>query len=284
MSGHEVKEAYQAGRRNGNRIDAQLLSSLGWDKAQILDVLSVMVEKRLCFLRPTEGTAGRCVCVVRDLDVAQRLSSLTEDEYKVYCAVERAGDQGIWTADIRKATHLTGPALQRCVKQLEDNKRLVKPVKSIHQRQKKIYILAHLQPAKGLAGGTFYEDGEFNEALVERIRLQILHVVRHGTRTNFKDIHSYVRSLGLGVDLAEADVRRVLTTLEVDQVVQSGADVGGDVVYTASHWHESLGGAAAAVPCGGCPLFRDCTRGTVAHVDPETCLYLRDFIDNVGKV
>lgn len=55
---------------------------------------------------------------------------------------------GVWTADIRKSTGLQTHVIQRGVRNLCENLNLIKPVKSILVKNRKMYILAHMEPAK----------------------------------------------------------------------------------------------------------------------------------------
>lgn len=49
-----------------------------------------------------------------------------------------------------------------------------------------------------IVGGTFYDNAEFDEGLVERLREQILHVLKNGSQATLTDISNYIRSSGFG--------------------------------------------------------------------------------------
>lgn len=121
----------------------------------------------------------------------------------------------MWTHDITKQSGLQSHVIQRAVKNLSDQKKLIKPLKSIHQKNRKIYILANLEPAKEVklrslfdssnvalflqvVGGTFYDNGEFDVGFVVRLRDQIIHVLKNGSQASIAEIESYIKSSGFG--------------------------------------------------------------------------------------
>lgn len=80
------------------------------------------------------------------LDVATRM---------VYQIIEKAGNKGIWTKDIRVQSNIQQQALNKIFKQLE-NRQLIKPLKSVAAKAKKLYMLYELTPAKEVTGGPWY--------------------------------------------------------------------------------------------------------------------------------
>lgn len=80
------------------------------------------------------------------LDVATRM---------VYQIIEKAGNKGIWTKDIRVQSNIQQQALNKIFKQLE-NRQLIKPLKSVAAKAKKLYMLYDLTPAKEVTGGPWY--------------------------------------------------------------------------------------------------------------------------------
>eukprot|EP00914_Ancora_sagittata_P026958 GHVO01052904.1.p1 GENE.GHVO01052904.1~~GHVO01052904.1.p1 ORF type:complete len:298 (+),score=40.52 GHVO01052904.1:339-1232(+) len=271
-----LKEAFLLGRSNNNELTPDLLKTKGWDNARILSIMNVLVDKRLGVIRKNSAT-GKVICRVRDEDVAQRLQTLTKEEYQVYCSVEESGNQGIWTAEIRKGTNLAAHIITKCVKQLEDTKKLIKPVRSIHVKNRKMYMLAHLEPSREIAGGTFYDDGEFNEGLVERLREQICHVVQHRQQSTMKDISNYIRSAGFGRDFADDDLKLVMRTLELEQQVQTIISPAGEMVYTWSRWPNL--DPFEDLPCGTCPVFRECTNKMSMRISPQSCEYYDHYLN-----
>jgi RNA polymerase Rpc34 subunit len=73
-------------------------------------------------------------------DVANKFAGLDTSARMVYQVIERAGNLGIWTRDIRMATNIQQQALNKIFKALE-TRRLIKPVKV--SRTKSGLVLFH---------------------------------------------------------------------------------------------------------------------------------------------
>lgn len=157
---------------------------------------------------------------------------------------------------------------------LSEQKKLIKPLKSIHQKNRRIYILANLQPSKEVVGGTFYENGEFNDGLVERLRAQIMNIFQNGSKASFKDVSSYVRSCGFGNEFADNDLLLVLKTLQLEQRIQVSLHPStGEAVYSWCRW-TSNDNSFASIPCFSCPISEECLRYNGARVSPPNCKYM----------
>ena len=59
---------------------------------------------------------------------------------------------GIWSRDIKRKTNLAQTAVTKILKTLE-SRNLVKPVKSVNDGKRKIYVLYDLEPAADITGG-----------------------------------------------------------------------------------------------------------------------------------
>ena len=59
---------------------------------------------------------------------------------------------GIWSRDIKRRTNLAQTAVTKILKTLE-TRNLVKPVKSVNDGKRKIYVLYDLEPAADITGG-----------------------------------------------------------------------------------------------------------------------------------
>jgi len=59
---------------------------------------------------------------------------------------------GIWSRDIKRRTNLAQTAVTKILKNLE-TRNLVKPVKSVNDGKRKIYVLFDLEPAADITGG-----------------------------------------------------------------------------------------------------------------------------------
>lgn len=271
MTTEDLRTAYLLGRGANNELTPDMLQQKGWPSEKVLKVINALVEKRLCVYHKNKAT-GKVRVKVREEQVAQAIRTLASDDYAVYCAIEDAGSTGAWTLDICRSSGLQSHVVQRAVKNLHEVKKLIKPLKSIHQRNRKIYILAHLEPSKEIVGGTFYDNAEFDEGLVQRLRDQIIHVLKNGSKSTLSDISNYIRSSGFGKDLSDDDLKLVLATLQLEQQIACSISPGtGELVYVWCRWTDS--NILGMLPCAHCPVADECIRQPGSRVSPDTCKY-----------
>jgi DNA-binding MarR family transcriptional regulator len=86
---------------------------------------------------------------------SEKLAGLDASTMLVYQTIEKAGNQGIWTKYICLSTNVQQQTLTKICKTLE-NRKLIKPVKSISAKQRKLYMLYNLTPSQELTGGIWY--------------------------------------------------------------------------------------------------------------------------------
>lgn len=179
ISTEDLRAAYLLGRNSNNELTPDMLQKKGWTTERVLRVFNTLVEKRLCAYHKNKVT-GKVRVRVREEEIAHVIRVLSADDYAVYCAIEDAGgllntqicvqktcetaaaytyivgNTGIWTQDICRTTGLQSHVVQRAVKALCEQKKLIKPLKSIHQKSRKIYILANIEPAKEVTFLVFF--------------------------------------------------------------------------------------------------------------------------------
>ena len=169
-------------------------------------------------------------------EVASKFSGLDVSARMVYQVIEKSGNQGIWTKDIRTQTNIQQQALNKIFKALE-TRRLIKPVKSVSS--KKVYMLFNLTPAKELTGGPWYTELEFDHEFINEMRKFILTCVRrlnngHGvTLTDIKEklVQANVSKVQLSVD----DVQQLMQTLAYDHLIEdAGLDSQEETLYVAA--------------------------------------------------
>eukprot|EP00921_Rhytidocystis_pertsovi_P004511 GHVQ01007845.1.p1 GENE.GHVQ01007845.1~~GHVQ01007845.1.p1 ORF type:complete len:207 (+),score=29.17 GHVQ01007845.1:2105-2725(+) len=193
-----LQKAYRLGRSNNNTLTVEFLQQEGFSKQGILLIFNSLVDLRLASFRKQSHSGGQVWCRVREELVAQKLKTVDVDTHKVYTCIEESGNKGVATTDIKRSSSLSSQTITKCVKILEEGKRLIKAVKNIHLKGKKFYMLIDLEPAVDVAGGCFYEDGEFNDALVDRVRDHVKHCLMNGQSASLPDIAQYVRTAGIG--------------------------------------------------------------------------------------
>ncbi|KAL8274574.1 hypothetical protein Esti_001477 [Eimeria stiedai] len=268
----DLSSAYNAGLRNNNELTQQLLLDQGWSREKIVAVFNRMNDARAGVIR---RKGDNVCCVVRPANVIPALKQLDSLDYKIYCAVELAGNTGVWTADIRKSTGLQTHIIQRGVRNLCENLQLIKPVKNIQVKNRKMYILAHMEPSKEIAGGSFYTNGEFNEQLVEQLRERLSVFLCNARSSTFSALVAFVRSSGEvgGGAFSDDDILQLVATLESEDKV-ARIQTGSELTFV---WNQSENlRLLQSVPCVGCPLLEDCS--AEGRVNPSDCTYLSHWL------
>lgn len=155
--------------------NAALKDKFGEVYIQLVPIINELVgESRLVMSKLANG--GLFYTMVSD-EIASKFAGLDVTARMVYQVIERAGNMGIWTKDIRIQTNVDQQALNKIFKGLE-SRRLIKPVKSVTAKAKKLYMLYNLTPSKELTGGVWYSDLEFDHEFISELRTFLLHCVR----------------------------------------------------------------------------------------------------------
>ncbi|CAB9505807.1 III subunit RPC6 [Seminavis robusta] len=171
-------------------------------------------------------------------DVATKFKGLDTAARMVYQVIERAGNMGIWTKDIRLQTHQNIQTLNKIFKTLEA-RRLIKPVKSVTAKAKKLYMLYNLTPSKELTGGVWYSDLEFDHEFISELRTFAIHCVKRLnqakgvtlTEIQGKMIQAKVSRIELSLE----DVQQLVQTLVYDYLVEeAGENENGEVLYVSA--------------------------------------------------
>ena len=167
------------------------------------------------------------------LDVAARL---------VYQVIERAGNLGIWTKDIRIQTNIQQQALNKIFKILE-SRQLIKPVKSVVAKSKKLYMIYNLIPSKELTGGIWYSDLEFDHEFINELRIFLLQCIKRMNNGNGITLQQIIDKILMAqisrVELSANDVLQLIQTLIYDYMVEeittsSSSDGKDDTIYVAA--------------------------------------------------
>jgi DNA-directed RNA polymerase III subunit RPC6 len=171
--------------------------------------------------------------------VAQQFHGLDVSARMVYQVIERAGNMGIWTKDIRIQTNIQQQALNKIFKALE-SRQLIKPVKSVVAKSKKLYMLYNLTPSKELTGGVWYSDLEFDHEFISELRSFILQCVRrlnNGKGVTLREIlEKMVQAKISRVELSHVEVSQLVDTLIYDYMVHEigTSDVDHEPLYVAA--------------------------------------------------
>jgi DNA-directed RNA polymerase III subunit RPC6 len=171
-------------------------------------------------------------------EVASKFTGLDTSARMVYQVIERAGDSGIWTKDIRLQTNIQQTALNKIFKALE-SRRLIKPVKSVTAKAKKLYMLYNLTPSKELTGGVWYSDLEFDHEFISELRTFVMHCVKRlneGKGVTLKEIQSkMIQAKVSRIELSIDEVQQLVQTLVYDYLVEEDSENDkGESLYVAA--------------------------------------------------
>eukprot|EP00056_Hartaetosiga_gracilis_P011279 m.169726 g.169726 ORF g.169726 m.169726 type:complete len:338 (-) comp13482_c0_seq5:2469-3482(-) len=224
--------------------------------------------------------------------LSRRVAALPADAHALYSTIEAAGDKGIWHRSIKNKTNMEQQRIQRALKTLKLNN-LIKEFYPVNSSKKKHYMLAHLKPANEVDGGTFYDNGKFDNDLVVQARKVFVKYLekKHKDASSVPDRglidiykHSYVpvkevadwinRTAFFNVKLSEGDCLEVFKTLLDDNQVL--AHPSKDETFRLSKISMPSSGVATT-PCGRCPVKSKCVLGGV--VNPTSCEYIAKWLD-----
>jgi DNA-directed RNA polymerase III subunit RPC6 len=171
-------------------------------------------------------------------EMANKFSGLDVTAKTVYQVIEKAGNMGIWTKDIRTQTNLQQQALTKIFKTLE-TRRLIKPVKSVAAKAKKLYMAYHLTPAKELTGGPWYTELEFDHEFINEMRkflMQCVLRINSGMGVSIAEIKEKIVQANISkVELSIDDVHQLMQTLAFDQLIdQLGTNMNGEALFVAA--------------------------------------------------
>lgn len=102
-----------------------------------------------------------------------RASKLTDEARLVYNAIRAAGNEGIWTRELKKKTGLHTIVLNRTLKLLEQ-KQEIKSVKHVKFPTRKIYMLFDITPSSEVTGGAWYTDQELDTEFIDSLKTACL--------------------------------------------------------------------------------------------------------------
>lgn len=184
------------------------------------------------------GVDNQLFYTLVDDEVAQKYQGLDVTAKMVLQVIEKAGNNGIWTKDIRMQTNIQLQALNKIFKQLEQ-RRLIKPVKSVTAKAKKFYMLFELTPSKELTGGVWYSGLDFDHEFISELRTFVMHCVRRlngGQGVTLAEIKNKMLEAKVSkVELSLDEVKQLCRTLVYDYHIEEGSmNDSGEACYVAA--------------------------------------------------
>jgi DNA-directed RNA polymerase III subunit RPC6 len=159
-------------------------------------------------------------------EIAQKYVGLDVSAKLVLQCIEKAGNNGIWTKDIRMQTNIQQQGLNKIFKQLEQRS-LIKPVKSVTAKAKKLYMLYELTPSKELTGGVWYSGLEFDHEFISELRNFVMICIKKlngGQGVTLSEIKKKIEQTKVSrVELGNDDLRQLVETLVFDYYIEEGS-------------------------------------------------------------
>ncbi|EPX73576.1 DNA-directed RNA polymerase III complex subunit Rpc34 [Schizosaccharomyces octosporus yFS286] len=271
----------------------ELLDGVGGSVSvnNLSSALNLLLSKRLLeALQQGNTLVYRAV----PLEEAKTVSTMEGDEQIVYDFIKNAGNEGIWTKTLTLRTNLHVHVVNRCLKALE-SKNLVKPIKSVKNPTRKIYMLYDLVPSSELTGGPWFTDQELDVEFIENLKkvvYRFIHAKSFPPKKNATgpdmiwspeyngfptalQIHTWLRNTNITeVELSLGNVISLVDVLIYDGKVEKRSD---GVSYCSVRPSPDATNAFTEVPCGTCPVADICAVGS--RVSPITCEYLDKWLN-----
>lgn len=170
-------------------------------------------------------------------ELASKFQGLDISARMVYQVIEKSGNMGIWTKDIRMQTNCNTQQLNKILKALE-TRQLIKPVKSVTAKAKKLYMLFNLTPSKELTGGPWYTELEFDHEFISELRTFLMHMIRKmngGKGVTLTEIREKMIQANVSrVQLSVQEVKQLVQTLVYDNHIEEEETEKGESVFVAS--------------------------------------------------
>ncbi|KAM0890568.1 hypothetical protein ACQ4PT_026960 [Festuca glaucescens] len=210
------------------------------------------------------------------------LNNLPPSERDVYKRVYAAGNKGMWSQDLRRATQLTTASLSKSTRALVQ-RGILKEVTDVRHRAKKVFMDARIEPAPEITGGTWYHNGQLDTDAVAAVRRRCLDQIDRLGAATPDMVHKGVERDDPRAGYTIDQIRDVLQTMALDRVLEERKSTGegefsavraGRVCYRRGGAPQ--GGMMEGIPCGVCPRIDECSPDGV--ISPITCVYYKKWL------
>lgn len=287
----------QIGRAVGSQVNEQLLTQLN---------VLLKASKIKLFERSEPGNQGKVHLeyewVPREERTRNRarmakLRGLTPAALSIYKEIEQAGSKGLGMRDLKYKTNLQASAIRKLLEAMAARS-LIKWVRTIEAKNKKIWLLQNVQPSREVEGGPWYDDGIFDEQVVDALYKGCMGILQSKGPQTAQQVTRVLVEAGLlnGVTIDTMDTEYILQALVLDgqaEVEEKSLppvkvelrDGGGAPGAAAQNRKLTLyrikdGGLNKSpyttIPCAVCPVAVKCAEGL--EVSPEKCKYLAKWM------
>jgi len=230
-------------------------------------------------LRPENSKEG-IIYKYQDPAMAKKFAGLEKEDMDVFAIVSNSKTSGVTSAEIRPKTGKSPQIITKILKKLE-KKGVIKAVKSVHAKNRNLWILAELEPTEEITGGIWYRNNEFDKDLIDALYDKAFHYIASQAQqeASKKEIGVFLRSSGMGdLDLKDEHIQSIINILIYDDKIEE-VPTGNKANphYKISDWDKCFPTppVITLTPCGTCPLFMECKDGGI--ISPQTCLYFNEW-------
>lgn len=253
--------------------DSALKHAFGAEYEMMVPVLNELLGQNRIQL--FTQSSGEMLFRLINEDKAAKMSGLTHEQVLVYQEIEKAGSSAIWSGDIRKKLNMQTQSIDKTLKLLL-NRGLIKLTRDVNRKNRKIYILTELEPAKEISGGPWYTDHEFDHEFVQVLGATIVKYVKETGSLSANAIHDKVRRSGItNVAISPEEFGLLLQTLVFDGRLEL---MGGELYRVAKP--VTVPDYLTATPCGLCPVASQCREDGV--ISPSSCEYMAAWLSMAG--
>ena len=201
----------------GGILQEDLMRTVGWTPQRIMQAgNSLLSEQRIELIKSKDGLLFKTAS-----EAQRKMFGLDQNHHHIYGLIEDAKDVGIWHKDLKEKSklqqHVLGPILK-----LLESKKLIKNVKSIQFKNRKVYMVYEMVPAKEVSGGTFHKDGALDQDLITALREHCMTFVNsQNAAVGLADVHQWVQQSGFSENQRQILSKRITQNggqLELEQL------------------------------------------------------------------
>ncbi|KAI8469355.1 MAG: RNA polymerase Rpc34 [Monoraphidium minutum] len=243
----------------------------------VAGINDLLAARQIMMLRTNAGELRYKAAGARE----QRTKGLNAEEVMVFQQIQKAGNSGVWTKDLKIRTNLAQPQITKILKALEA-RGLTKSVKSVANPSRKLVMLAELEPSKEVTGGAWYtQSQQFDSEFIAVVRDALLRYIERVGEATLSGVTRWITDSGLvkNVNLGPDDVQQVLDSLvwegQVDELDPTASNP--EPVFRRAVDKFPPTTALTSLPCGRCPVIDQCRDG--GPISPATCEYFQRWLD-----
>lgn len=161
-------------------------------------------------------------------------------------------------------------------------KKLIKAVKSVANKTRKVYMLAHLEPSREVTGGPWFTDNVLDSEFIHVLSQSVLRCIDQKGFATVEQVHAYILDMKIStVELSITEIQQIIDILvydgKVEALPQQGLQLGGGASVHYRKLKPSIPpNHFTEIPCATCPVFSECSDNGI--INPHDCEYLNRWM------